>query len=118
MLNLAPLYVEHLFTIRNTVQYGASGIKRGDRSATRIQRVFAEPASRTHPTSAIARTSARRSARVSSQRSKTQLSQTIPGYNDRVDDCTARLVRRPAQPDDWSSRRRRTRREDAQLRRA
>src|ERR1044072_9423424 len=59
MVNLPALYVEHLFTIRNTLQYGAAGIQRGNGSAEGIQRVFAEPASRVHLTSANARTAAR-----------------------------------------------------------
>src|SRR5689334_22447773 len=107
MLNLPALYVEHSFTIRNTFQYGPAGIQRGDRFAKGIQRVSAEPASRTHPAPASIGTPARRSSRGRSQRSQTELSRTFASNDDRMDDSAARLVRRSAQPNDGTGRRRR-----------
>src|ERR1044072_4475923 len=100
MLNLRALYVEHSFTIRNTFQYGATGLQRRDRTTQRLQQLSRGVASRAHPTPTIAGAAARGGPRDRACGPEAELpSRAHSGY-DRVEDSTSSLVRGAAEPDD------------------
>src|SRR5690349_3675659 len=100
MLNLPPHYVEHLFTIRDTFQYSAARLQRGNESAGRVQRFSRRLASRANSSPTSISSEARRSVSRFARRPKTGVPAAVAGNEDRLVDSTARLVHGSAQPDD------------------